>query len=67
MKVTAMRRVFRYNGLTLADPNPAFSAEQVRDVYQGTYPELTTATLDGPAVEGDAQVYTFTRAVGHKG
>lgn len=67
MQTTQLTREFRYNGVRLADPSPNFTLEQVRDFYANTYPEILNADIDGPAVEGAQQVYTFRRAVGTKG
>ena len=48
IKVQALPRIFTYNGVTLPDPNPDFTPEQVREMYVPTYPELATAAIDGP-------------------
>jgi len=53
--------------VTLPDPNPEFSVEEVMQFYSGQYPELTTATLDGPKVEGKTAVYSVKTTVGTKG
>ncbi|SEK12818.1 PRTRC system protein C [Paraburkholderia diazotrophica] len=65
--VTRLAREFLYNGVTLPDPGPTFSPEEVRDIYSGQYPELTTASVDGPDVSGDVASYKFVRAAGAKG
>ncbi len=49
IEVKTLVREFIYNGMTLPDPGPTFSADQVRDMYTAQYPELTTAAVDGPA------------------
>lgn len=67
MKVTALTRSFIYAGVTLPDPNPGLSADQVRDIYSATYPELATATVDGPETRDGKMVYTMRRAAGMKG
>jgi hypothetical protein len=41
--------------------------EQVKDVYSATYPEITSASIEGPEHKGGKLVYTFRRAVGTKG
>ena len=53
--------------VTLADPNPAMTPDEVMSFYANTYPELTTATVQGPEVEEDKAVYIFTTTVGTKG
>lgn len=62
-----LERSFRYNSVDLPDPGAQFNAEQVRDLYSGTYPEITTAAIEGPEEKGGKLVYTFRRAVGTKG
>lgn len=53
--------------VTLPDPNPEFSVEEVMQFYGGQYPELTTATIEGPKIEGKAAVYSAKTTVGTKG
>jgi PRTRC genetic system protein C len=67
VKIEALERVFLFNGVKLPDPNPDFSAEQVRDIYVNIYPELATAAIEGPAPSHGAMQYTFVRAIGAKG
>ncbi|MGG2041477.1 MULTISPECIES: PRTRC system protein C [unclassified Burkholderia] len=67
ISIAAIIREFTYNGMTLLDPGPAFSPDQVRDLYTAQYPELTTAGVDGPAVKGEVMAYKFVRAAGAKG
>lgn len=65
--IVTIKREFLYNGMTLIDPGPECSPDAVRDMYSAQYPELTTATVDGPDVSGDVARYTFVRAAGAKG
>lgn len=51
----------------LPDPNPEFTSQEVLDFYSNRYPELTTATLDGPVTEGKTAVYNAKTTVGTKG
>ncbi len=67
LTVQQLTREFTYNGMTLMDPGPAFTPDQVRDMYTAQYPELTTATVDGPEPNGTVMRYTFVRAAGAKG
>ena len=68
---TKLKREFKFKkgstDITLPDPNPEFSVEEVMQFYGGQYPELTTATLDGPKTEGDTAVYSVKTTVGTKG
>jgi PRTRC genetic system protein C len=36
-------------------------------MYVNTYPELATASIEGPAPVSGAMQYTFVRAIGVKG
>lgn len=67
MKVETLSRVFIFNGVKLPDPDPNMTVEGVRDMYVAAYPELATATVEGPSPWNGAMQYTFTRAVGVKG
>jgi PRTRC genetic system protein C len=53
MKVEALKREFHYNGrLRLPDPNPNLAVGEVINLYATTYPEITTAAIEGPEVIG---------------
>lgn len=67
MKITTMIRRFYYNGLELPDSDPRFIPEQVRDFYATMYPEITTASIEGPEESDGALKYRFTHALGTKG
>ncbi len=71
LQVEGLSRVFilKKNGkeVKLTDPNPAMSPEDVIKFYASEYPELTTATLSGPKVEGSSAVYKMAEVLGTKG
>ena len=67
IQTRTLERSFSYNGLTLVDPSPDLTPEQVRDVYAATCPEITTASIEGPEASGDTLRYKFTRVIGTKG
>lgn len=68
IEVAKMPRVFEFNGVILPDINPVMSIEQIRDSYVSAYPDLATATKEGPETTSDGkQKITFRRAVGSKG
>lgn len=71
LEVTNLTREFKFkkNGtnVTLPDPNPDFTVEEVMQFYSGQYPELTTASLEGPQVDGNKAVYSVQTSVGTKG
>lgn len=64
---TALKRVFKYQALELADPGAHMTPDQVRQAYAGHYPELTNAVIEGPVTRNGTSTFTFTRAVGSKG
>lgn len=53
--------------ITLADPDPSMSPDQVMQFYSNTYPELVTSSAQGPEYKDDSLVYTFKTTVGTKG
>jgi PRTRC genetic system protein C len=67
LKVETLHREFFYNGTRIPDPAPGMSVEQVRELLTPSYPELATATLEGPEDTGTALRYSFSRAIGSKG
>lgn len=66
MEVSTIKRVFKFNGTTLPDPNPSFSLENVRAMYANQYPELASAKVSAEII-GNRQVVTFQTVVSHKG
>lgn len=67
MQLQELARAFKYNSVPLSDPNPNLTLPQVRDFYASVYPELVSAEIEGPELNGNKQTYTFRRAVGTKG
>lgn len=53
--------------VVLTDANPNFSAQQMLEHYIPLFPELTSATLQGPEVLTDRVRYTFSPQLGTKG
>ncbi len=66
---TELKRVFKIekSGVELPDPNPDMSEDEVMKFYSAQYPELTTATVDGPRVNNDKAYYSFKTTIGTKG
>ena len=58
VETRATDRKFTYNGLHLPDPDPKLTPEQVRDAYSATYPEITTAAIEGPEAPGGTLRFT---------
>lgn len=71
LQVTDMTRKFEFmkdkKKIELPDPNANMSPDEVVKFYSSQYPELTTASLTGPKVEGNAAVYSIKEVVGTKG
>jgi PRTRC genetic system protein C len=67
MHVEQMEREFTYNGVRLPDPGSQLSVDQVRETYAAAYPEIVTASVEGPEAVGNKLVYCFSRAIGSKG
>ncbi|MFC6281178.1 PRTRC system protein C [Polaromonas aquatica] len=67
MKEITISRVFIYNGIKLADPNPALQPDAVREFYVPHYQELNTAVVEGPVTKDNVATYTLRRAAGAKG
>lgn len=69
--VAVMERIFRYNGVKLADPGGGMTPEQVATFYaaSGAYPQLTNATVidEGVNADGTQHTYSFQKLVGTKG
>ena len=71
LDIKGLKRVFILkkgnDTLTLEDPDSRMSLSEVTDFYSLNYPELTTATLQGPELEEDRAVYRFKTTIGTKG
>lgn len=67
MKIATLVRKFKYNSISLPDPNPALSPDAVREFYSAQYPELASAAMEGPTTKDNVATWTFVRAVGSKG
>jgi len=67
LEVKPIKRVFKYHGVTLPDPNPALGIDGVRDVLANTHPDIANAAIDGPVIKGEVHTYTFVRSIGVKG
>ena len=61
--IQEIKRVFRYNGITLPDV-PGLDPREVRDLYGAQYPELISAEVESGEVRDGTQEFTFRKAVG---
>lgn len=61
--------IFEKDGkdIKLPDPHKNMSVQEVINHYSSTHPELITANVQGPNMEGDTAVYRFTTVLGTKG
>ena len=67
LQASPLTRWFTYLGVTLPDPNPRLTIEDVRAFYATQYPDIVTAAINGPEVVGDRLVYRLSKAIGTKG
>jgi PRTRC genetic system protein C len=67
LEVTQIIRTFNFNGVSLPDPGPDFTPQEVQEMYVNMYPDLSTAVLSEPEYSGDKVSYKFVRNVGTKG
>jgi PRTRC genetic system protein C len=65
----ALKRVFKFDGKVLDDPNPTMTPEQVKAFYAPQHPELATAGIGSPVTELKAATVTteFIKNYGRKG
>lgn len=69
LNITSVERVFRIEktDIELNDIDAEMSLEDVMGFYSTIYPQLTTASVQGPDFEDDKAVYTFKTTLGTKG
>lgn len=70
LESSELKREFKFekNGkeITLEDFNPSLPPEDIIKFHSGSYPELTTATLEHK-FEGNNSVFTAKTKIGTKG
>lgn len=64
---TPLKRKFLFGSISIPDPNPNMTPEEVRTFLAPQYPEITTAALTGPDATGGTLTYHFSKAIGTKG
>lgn len=72
LQVQGVKRQFKLKSkgkdIVLEDPNPELTPDEVMGMMSHAYPELTTSTVHGPALQDDGTaVYEFKTTVGTKG
>lgn len=69
--INSMPRTFSFQHggqtITLDDPDPSQSPDEVMNFFSNIYPELTTASVHGPQIEDDTARYEFKTTIGTKG
>lgn len=53
--------------ITLRDPHPDMTPQEVIQHYKKQYPELAAASVDGPKMEENKAVYYFNTVIGTHG
>lgn len=51
----------------LPDPNSNMEPNDVMKFYSGQYPELTSASVNGPTMKNGKAIYLFETVIGEKG
>ena len=64
---TPVKRVFKYDRQTFADPGPEYSAEQVLNHLRTFFPELGHARIDEKALPDGTLEIIFNKQVTRKG
>lgn len=67
IKTEEIKRVFKHGGITLEDPSPSMTKEEVLDFYSNQYPELTNSNVSGGEIINDELVFEFNTSIGTKG
>lgn len=71
LEIKGMKRSFKFKKgteyVTFADPDSNITPVMVMSYYANLYPELTTATVHGPAIKEDMVEYEFKTTIGTKG
>ena len=70
-KVKSLIRTFevKHNGevITLDDPNPDFTIEEVQKFYSSVYPEIINSAFAEPEIKDDKITYKVSTVTGTKG
>ncbi|MCU6502348.1 PRTRC system protein C [Rugamonas sp. A1-17] len=66
LQAHSLKRYFTFNGVSLQDPGPEFSPEEIKEMHSMAYPDLATAVIE-TEIGTDSINYKFVRSVGTKG
>ncbi len=71
LELKGLPRVFTFKhnnrNLTLDDPDPSMSPDEVMSFLSNQYSQLTTASVGEVEIKNDKAEYTFTTTLGTKG
>ena len=69
LKTSLLRREFIdvKTKMTLPDPDPLWTPEQVMNYYSTSYPHLNNGSVEGPDIGAERITYSFRTTVGDKG
>ena len=62
-----LTRIFRYQATDIPDPTPDLKPEATLEILAVNYPQFANPFIEGPAIEGDKQVFTVKVSAGTKG
>lgn len=65
--VKNLPRIFTYEQITLDDPDPDKSPDDVMALYSSHYPALINGHVEGPELTEENLVYKFVTQLGAKG
>lgn len=67
LKIRRLKRVFRYSGTELPDPDPSAKPDKCLELLSSSYPALNNALTEAPSIEGDREIHVVKVATGTKG
>jgi len=53
LEIASAKRVFEHNSITITDPNPNLSLDEVKKHLSGLYPEILNSKFEGPTMQED--------------
>jgi PRTRC genetic system protein C len=65
--IKTLPRTFRFGSITLNDPDPVMSVDEVKLFYSHQYPEMATATVLAGRVVGEKIEHVIQASYGSKG
>ena len=65
--VVQLKREFRCGSTKFPDPGLSLTPQQVKELYEDSYPYLQNFQIEGPKIEKDVAVWELVNAVETKG